>query len=106
MINVTHTYANIVPREVVEEPEDLMNVAVGTGPFKMEKWVPDNYTLLATYEDYYEGGVPYVDVGCYVIMEDESAQMAAIKTGEVHVNDISPEGAQILRGRPGLNVIE
>ncbi len=106
LINVAHTYAKIVPQEVVEEEGDLMDVAVGTGAFKLTEWVPDNYTLLEANEDYYIEGLPRVDALRFLIMEDESAQIAAVRTGQVHITDLSPEGAQILRGRPGLEVVE
>lgn len=106
LINVAHTYARIVPKEVVEEHGDLMNVAVGTGPFTMEEWVPDNYTLLLAFEDYYEEGIPRIDGIRYLIMEDESAQMAAIRTGQAHITDISPEGARMMEGYRGVNIID
>jgi len=106
LINIGHTYARIVPQEVIDEHGDLMNVAVGTGPFQLAEWVPDNYTLLTAFEDYWQEGIPRIDGIRYLIMEDESAQMAAIRTGHAHITDISPEGARILQGRPGVNVVE
>lgn len=106
LINVGHTYAKIVPQAVVEEHGDLMNVAVGTGPFMLEEWVPDNYTFLKAFPDYYEEGIPRLDGVRFVIMEDESAQMAAIRTGQAHMTDISPEGARIMEGRRGVRVVE
>lgn len=105
-INLAHVYSAIVPREVIEEHGDLMNHMVGTGPFKLDTWNPDNYTLLVKNEDYYIDGQPAVDGIRYSIMTDESSRMAALRSGTVHMTSISPEAVQILEGTSGLDLVE
>ncbi len=106
LINVAHVYSAIVPREVVEEHGDLMNEMVGTGPFQLEEWEPDNYTLLTRNEDYYIEGKPVVDGVRYSIMEDQSARIAALRAGNTHLTSISSEAVTILENTPGLNIVE
>jgi len=106
LINVAHVYSAIVPKEVVEEHGDLMNEMVGTGPFQLEEWEPDNYTLLTRNEDYYLEDEPVVDGVRYSIMEDESARIAALRAGNTHLTSISSEAVTILDNTPGLDIIE
>ena len=90
LLNLSNVNAAIVPQEVVEEHGDLNQVLVGTGPFVFSEWVPDNYTSLLAFEDYWEPGVPMVDELRFIIMKDEAARIAAIRTGAVHISSISP----------------
>ena len=106
LLNLSNVNAAIVPQEVVEEHGDLNQVLVGTGPFVFSEWVPDNYTSLLAFEDYWEPGVPMVDELRFIIMKDEAARIAAIRTGAVHISSISPEAATLLRNTPNADVIE
>jgi len=106
LLNLTNVNAAIVPQEVVEENGDLMQVCVGTGPFVLNEWVPDNYTSLTKFEDHWEPGVPKVDELRFIVMKDEAARIAALRTGTVHISSITPEAATLLQGQANLNIIE
>ena len=57
----TPHYAAIVPRDIVEKNGDLQKTASGTGPFVLERFVPDNTVVLKRNPSYYEPGLPYLD---------------------------------------------
>lgn len=105
LTNLASVWGAIVAKEVVEKNGDLMKVDGGTGPFKLKEWVPDNYTLLEKNPDYFVKGQPRVDAIKHLVMKDESARVAAIRTGKVHITSLSPEMVPVLRRESGLVVI-
>lgn len=105
LTNVAHVWAAVVPREVVEEHGDLKQNAVGTGPFKLEDWSPDEHSILVKNEDYFEEGLPKVDKIEFMVMKDESARIAALRSGQAHLSSITPDGAEILENEDGLDII-
>jgi peptide/nickel transport system substrate-binding protein len=80
----TPHYAAIVPRDIVEKNGDLQKNASGTGPFALERFVPDNTVVLKRNANYYEPGLPYLDAVEYRIIPDEAARLAALRAGTVH----------------------
>ena len=54
----TPHYSAIVPRDIVEKQGDLQKTASGTGPFVLERFVPDNTVVLNRNPAYYEGACP------------------------------------------------
>jgi peptide/nickel transport system substrate-binding protein len=61
---------------------------MGTGPFMFVEWVPDEMVRLERNPDYWQMGedgqpLPYLDGVELIPMEDQSARMAALQTGEI-----------------------
>lgn len=98
LTNLTSLYGAIVPKEVVEENGSLMQVACGTGPFKLKEWIPDNKIILEKNSDYFEEGLPKLDGVEYYVMTDESSRIAAIRTGKVDLIKLPASGVSLLEG--------
>ena len=105
LTNMAHVWAAVVPKEIVEEHGNLKQEACGTGPFKLEDWAPDEHSILVKNEDYFEEGLPKVDKIEFLVMKDESARIAALRSGQVHLSSISPDGAEILSAQRNVNII-
>lgn len=105
MTNLSTVWASIVPREVVEEHGDLMRNPIGTGPFILAEWVPDNYTLLVRNPNYFVPGEPAADALRFLIMKEESARIAALRTGRVHIASISADSVPLLERQAGVTII-
>ncbi|SDK03120.1 ABC transporter substrate-binding protein [Sediminibacillus albus] len=103
---LTNASAVVVPQETVEENEDLQQVAIGTGPFKLEEWVPDNHVTLVRNEDYYVEDQPKLDQVVYNTMKEESSRLSAIRTGEVDMTTLSAKSASLLEDQEGLNILD
>jgi len=75
----------IVAREVVEKYGDLKKAetAIGTGPFTLERYEPNVRTVFRRHGDYFVPGLPWVDGVEWMVMEDESVQLAAYRTGQL-----------------------
>ena len=77
-------WGHIVNREAIETYGDLHKKAVGTGPFILEEWIPDQETRLRKNPNYFVKGRPYIDRLVLRIIPEESAIVAALRTDNVH----------------------
>ena len=54
---------------------------VGTGPFILDEWVPDQRFVLSRNPNYWEEGLPYLDGIRVPIIGDKQIQFAMLRTG-------------------------
>ncbi|MEZ4508013.1 MAG: ABC transporter substrate-binding protein [Thermomicrobiales bacterium] len=80
----------IIPKEVVEEHGDLMQVAVGSGPFKFVEYVPNTHIKLEKNPDYFESGLPYLDAVEMLIAAEDNSRTAALIQGTVDFIEYVP----------------
>ena len=75
----------VIARELVEKYGDLKRAetAIGTGPFILERYEPNVKTIFRRNPDYFQAGLPSVDGVDWLVMEDEAAQLAAYRTGQI-----------------------
>jgi len=106
MTNLTSLYGSIVPKEVVEENGNLMQKACGTGPFMLKEWIPDNKVILEKNPDYFVEGEPRLDAIEYYVMTDESARVAALRTGSVDVIKLPASSIPLVEGNADINILE
>ncbi len=114
-------YAHIVPREVVEQYEDLSDWrnAVGTGPFILTDYVQDSSATFERNPSYWmkdplhpTNTLPYVDSVRWLIIPDMSTKLAALRTGQIdHIDSIAPvislEAAdKLIETNPELQYLE
>jgi peptide/nickel transport system substrate-binding protein len=87
LANPTGTW--IVAREVVEKYGDLKRAetAIGTGPFTLERYEPNVKAVFRRHPNYFQSDLPRVDEVNWLVMEDEAAQLAAYRTGQI---DLGP----------------
>jgi peptide/nickel transport system substrate-binding protein len=81
---------SIVPREAVEENGDLMQVMVGTGPFRFVEYVPNSTVTLERNPDYWDAPRPYLDGIEIQIIPDNTARTTALVTGTVDLIEYAP----------------
>jgi len=58
---------------------------VGTGPFKFVKWIRGDRVEMERYPEYWNPEIPYLDKVTFRFIGDPSAQVAALKAGDVDV---------------------
>lgn len=63
--------------------DDYNTQAIGTGPFKMVEWVPDDHVTLAANTDYW-GGEPELKTLVFKPIPEASVRAMALEKGEVH----------------------
>jgi len=65
--------------------ENAKSEPVGTGPFKFAKWVRGDSVEMVRNEAYWNPTLPYLDKVTFKFISDPSAQIAALKAGDLDV---------------------
>lgn len=103
----------IVSKAAVEQYGNLQKVAVGTGPFKLQEWIPDNSMTMVKNADYYEKGYPLADKVIYRVIPEQGSLLAGLKSGQLDLAAINDGPTVTLAKRdsslqviqkPGINV--
>jgi peptide/nickel transport system substrate-binding protein len=103
----TPHYSAIVAREVVEQHGDLQKNASGTGPFMLERFVPENTVVLKRNPNYYEAGLPHLEGLEYRIIPDETARLAALRAGTAHYTwSVDPLIDRQVQGARGIALLD
>lgn len=108
MSNLTSSYGAIVCKEVVEANDgslSAIDTMCGTGPFMYQESVVDNYITLVKNSDYWEEGAPKLDGITYYLLADESARLAALRTGDINLCSLSALNLSDVEGDANIKVL-
>ena len=87
--------------------QDVRLHPVGTGPFKLARWEPNQIIALEKNPNYFKPGLPYLDRVDLRIMKEGVTRVAALRTGEVDfANYIPTEHVERLTKDPRFQVIQ
>ena len=101
---LTAGYAAILPGGA---DADFQTEMIGTGAYKIEEYVQDTHTILTAHEGYWREGQPVTPNLRYNIMPEESARLAAVRTGEINLTSmVDPVTIDTARADDAVNVIE
>jgi len=105
LFNLARGDAVIINRQAVDR---LKSVPVGTGPFKIVEWKRGDSVIMVKNADYYLKGLPYLDKVVFKFIPDPSAQLAALRAGDVDViaYDLTPENAPTLEKDARFKVLK
>lgn len=101
----------IVPKHIwqnIPDPSKATTMLpIGTGPFKMVSFTPDQSYQFEANPDYFKGR-PKVDRIDMPIVKDSSAAFAALQTGQIDSTDrsVPPELMDTLSQQPGMQVVK
>src|SRR3954471_1941215 len=104
---MAHPNSGIVSKKIGEANADLSKkeTAIGSGPFKLVEWVPDNFIRLEANKDYYVAGQPYLDGIRINVVPDESGLTAALRTKAADMAIITDaKVAKTLRSESGVTL--
>jgi peptide/nickel transport system substrate-binding protein len=82
---LTYLTVGIVPRN----NPDRETRAIGTGPFSIERYTPQQSLVLVKNPDYWQKGVPHLDKVTYVFVADSDALLLALQGGNVDAGNIT-----------------
>ncbi len=103
----------IIPEHIwtdIDDPGERafdISTNVGSGPFMMTEYEPNQFYKLVANPDYFRG-TPSVDELVVVIFADDAGALAAIRSGEVDVgfDRVSPEQIELLDAQDPLDVAQ
>jgi peptide/nickel transport system substrate-binding protein len=96
---IPNNFAAIYPKEIAEKfaPNQKITEFVGTGPFRVAEWKPDQYLRMVRFDDYkaraekstgYGGAkVVWVDEVRWIPVPDVATRAAQVETGELDFAD-------------------
>ncbi|MDF0601231.1 ABC transporter substrate-binding protein [Psychromarinibacter sp. C21-152] len=105
--------ANIyfVSPTAVEEMGDeaFARAPVGSGPFRVVEWVPDDKLELEAVENHWQTGVdgeplPYADELVIRFIPDQTVGALELRAGTVHVTTLLPQDMAALRNSPDIGL--
>lgn len=84
-VYLTSMNSAILPARLIRSGADFSKVqnAIGAGPFKVDKWVPDSYMMLSRNRHFYQPGKPYVDRVKVSVHPNTASLLAAMRQGAV-----------------------
>jgi len=89
----------IVSKDFVDGGGDLQQTPVGTGPFKLDRWVPDTALELVAHDGYWEAGLRS---GAYDILPTADAASVVTLENEPGISKLSTQ--ELSYGLIGFNV--
>ena len=108
-------FGAIYPKEVAEKfaPQVKATEYIGTGPFKLAEWKPDQYIRMVRFDDYkprsekpsgYGGAkIAYVDEVRWIPVPDVATRVAQMETGELDaVDDLNIDAYERLKQNPNV----
>ena len=104
---LAHPNTGIVSKKIGEANADLAKkeTAIGSGPFKLAEWVPDNFMRLEANRDYYISGQPYLDGVRINVVPDETGLAAALRTKAADMAIVvNAQVARTLRGESSVTL--
>ena len=102
-------FVGMVAKEAVP---DIKKRAVGTGPFKLDRWIPGDHARFVRNESYWEPGLPYVDEVIVRSFRDIPSMLVNLEAGQLDLIEPVPanelerlaksKDIAIVRGNPGF----
>jgi peptide/nickel transport system substrate-binding protein len=101
-------YNPIVSKAFYEANEGAIEqVTMGSGPFILEEFIPDQMIRFVRNENYWQDGLPYFDEMEWIILPDDQARVAALRGGEVQNADfLDYQAVQSFEDNPDWTVYE
>lgn len=106
------TEAPILPKHVFEAGDDPNQhpanlQPVGTGPFRLVSYQPDDTIVLERNPDYFKDGLPHLDRLIFRVIPDDTTQLLALERGEVdYVNRIPLADVERLQNQGNITMVE
>jgi peptide/nickel transport system substrate-binding protein len=69
----------------LKDHEKAKSHPIGTGPFQFVKWIRGDRVEMVRFDGYWNPELPYLDKATFKFIGDASAQIAALKAGDIDV---------------------
>ncbi len=93
-----------IPVEDVDTSEYATSSPIGSGPWMVANYVPDQIIELDRNPNYFKEGLPYIDKYVYRIFQNQPAMVAALEAGEIDLAQLEPSDIAHIETIPYLAV--
>jgi peptide/nickel transport system substrate-binding protein len=98
-------YAWIIPVGLYDRM-DLRTHVDGTGPFRLDEYIPNDHATLSRFKDYRRPRLPYLDGVTMKVMPDENARVAGLRSGAIDGATLTADSAHSLEHESSLVVLK
>jgi peptide/nickel transport system substrate-binding protein len=95
----------IIKQGALEEG-NLDNTVVGTGPYKLLQYIPQDVLEYEKFADYWGAPLPYIENVSFKILVDEDTRIAALRAGTVDYAFLTSVGAERIRQDANITLLE
>lgn len=88
------------------EAMNLDSEIIGTGPYKLVQYVPQDVIELEKFADYWGAPLPYIDNVSFKILIDEDTRVAALRAGSVDYAFLTALGEERLKDDPTIQLLK
>jgi peptide/nickel transport system substrate-binding protein len=97
-------YSPMVPEGMYQQVNPGRE-GIGTGPFRLVTYVPNDRLEYVRYGNFWRKPQPYLNAVNYKVLTDEQARIAALRAGAIDGATLSPDGARAFRGNSSFRVL-
>jgi peptide/nickel transport system substrate-binding protein len=97
-------YSPIVPAGVYDQINVARN-AIGTGPYRMVGFTPNDRVDYVANKQFWKPGQPYMDAMTLKTLPDEQSRIAALRAGSIDGATLSSDGAKSLANVSSLRTL-
>jgi peptide/nickel transport system substrate-binding protein len=98
-------YTPIVPKDSAGPMENWLSKGIGTGPFKLVVYNPNDSVVYTAFPDYWKPGVPCAKDLTLKVLPDEQSRVSALRAGEIDGGTFSADVEKTLEGDSDLQVL-
>jgi len=97
-------YSPVVKKDAYQG--NVLTAGNGTGPFKLIEYVANDRLTYERHADFWKEGQPYLDQLTLKVLPDESARVAALRSGAIDGCTISSDTVPSLQGDPNITILQ
>ena len=98
-------WSSIAPNNMYSQLNPVTQ-GIGTGPFKLVEYVPNDHVTYQKWGQFWKKGLPYLDGITLKVISDEQTAIAALQAGALDGATVSAANAQALNGNQKVTVLK
>lgn len=96
---LAHPWTTVIAKEQVDQDGGQLKTLMGSGPYILDSLNVGNQAVFKRNPDYWDQGRPLLDSWKFISLTDQSARMAAFKSGQVDYTDVPKDVLSTFAGQ-------
>ncbi len=98
-------YTPVTPQNIYDKL-NVLTQGIGTGPYKLVEFVPNDRVVYTRNPDFWNKDLPYIDELTLKVLPDEQARVAALRSGAIDGATFTPDVAKTMANDRNLTVLK